>query len=413
MSLKKTGLLGKSVSRWVLLTAAVTSMMLVGLYQYSWSLFVQPISQQIGQPVPVVQLTFVIFTWVMTLTQPLAGIFADRKGPRYLNLLGALLAGMGWILSSRVNSTESLFLTYGLGGVGVGIFYATSVGTANKWFPDKRGLATGLASFGYGFGAAVFNPIISYLITALNIQSALFQLGLLLFAVLLITGFLISYPRSDWTAQNVNLNRSVPTSAAKPSYQYGTREMVSTRQWWQIYLAFILTANLGLMVTPQLGPLGASFNLDATLLVIASSMWPFANGLGRILGGWVSDKLGRERTMALYFTIQGFLTLSLQLFGFHSFSFVLIVSLLGLIWGPIFAFFPSISADYYGRKNSTANYGLTYTAKGWGALLGGFVLAVLATAYGGYALPLIVSAIFSFTAAVLVSPKLLHRPVSS
>jgi OFA family oxalate/formate antiporter-like MFS transporter len=116
--------------------------------------------------------------------------------------------------------------------------------------------------------------------------------------------------------------------------------------------------------------------------------------------------------MALYFTIQGFLTLSLQFFGFHPVFFVLIVSLLGLIWGPIFAFFPSISADYYGRKNSTANYGLTYTAKGWGALLGGFVLAILATAYGGYALPLLVSAVFSFTAALLVSPILLHRPAA-
>jgi OFA family oxalate/formate antiporter-like MFS transporter len=409
---KNMGLLGKTASRWVLLTAAVTSMMLVGLYQYSWSLFVQPISEHVGKPVPVVQLTFVIFTWVMTLTQPLAGIFADRKGPRFLNLFGALLAGMGWILSSRVSTIESLFLSYGLGGVGVGIFYATSVGTANKWFPDKRGVATGLASFGYGFGAAVFNPIISYLIDAFNIQSALFQLGLLLLVILLITGFLISYPRSDWKPQNMELRRNIPTSTEKTPHQYGTREMISTRQWWQIYLAFILTANLGLMVTPQLTPIGKSFNLNEATLVIASSMWPFTNGLGRILGGFVSDRLGRERTMALYFTIQGFLTLSLQILGFHSFSFVLIVSLLGLIWGPIFAFFPSISADYYGRKNSTANYGLTYTAKGWGALLGGFVLAVLATTFGGYAMPLLVSAIFSFSAAVLISPKILRRPVS-
>jgi len=396
--------------RWLLLTAAVTSMMLVGLYQYSWPLIVQPMSDESGWPIPVVQGAFVAFTWVMTLTQPVAGMFADSKGPRIINLSGALMAGIGWAALSRANTPETFFLAYGLGGVGVGIFYATSMGTANKWFPDRRGLATGLASFGFGFGAAVFNPMIYNAINAFGIRTTLLQLGLTTLATLVVTGLLTVYPHSSWTPQTPDPKKTVTAKTEGTTHQYGIREMISTGQWWQIYLAFILTANLGLMITSQLKPLGSSLNLEQDVIIIASSAWPFANGLGRILGGWVSDRLRRERTMFLYFSIQGTLILSLQIAGLHPTSFITIVVLLGLVWGPVFAFFPSIIADYYGRENSTANYGLTYTAKGWGALLGGFALALLAASYGGYSMPIIISAVFSFSAAVLVAPRLLKRP---
>ncbi len=392
-------------SRWLFLAAAVASMMLVGLYQYSWFLFVQPLQTELVASASVIQLTFVVSTWAMTLIQPIAGVLADRKGPRTMNVLGALLVGAGWIACSRVPTPETLYVAYGVGGMGSGIIYATSIGTANKWFPDRRGLATGLASFGYGFGATVFNPVISAIIDVSSFHAAFLQIGAIMLIVLLVTGLIISYPPLEQKPSSQGIKAAVTETR-----QYNIKDMLLTHQWWQIYLAFILTANLGLMVTPQFKPLGSSFNLDAAIIVLASSTWSFTNGVGRILGGIVSDRLGRERTMVLYFLAQAGLTLGLNVAGFNPILFVTIVTLLGLVWGPIFTFFPSIIADYYGRKNSTANYGLTYTAKGWGASLGDFALAILVTVYGGYSMPLIVSAAFSLTSAALVAPIILKKP---
>ena len=393
-------------SRWSIMAAAVTSMMLIGLYQYSWFLFVQPIQSEFAVGAATIQLTFVISTWTMTLIQPVAGALADRKGPKTMNLLGALLVGMGWIACSKVPTPETLYLAYGIGGAGSGIIYATSIGIANKWFPDRRGLATGLASFGFGFGATVFNPIISTIIDMSSFQAAFLQIGLVMLSVLLITGLLISYPHTEQ-----KLSSQSEAVAAGATAQHNMKEMILTRQWWQIYLAFILTANLGLMVTPQFKPLGSSFKLDAAIIIIASSTWSLTNGVGRILGGLISDRLGRERTMVLYFLTQAGLTLGLNVAGWNPVLFIALVTLLGLAWGPIFTFFPSIIADYYGRKNSTANYGLTYTAKGWGVSLGDFALAILVTIYGGYSMPLLVSAAFSLIAAVLTVPLALKKPI--
>jgi OFA family oxalate/formate antiporter-like MFS transporter len=162
MQIKGLGKLEQA--RWVILAAATLGMMFIGLYQYSWTLFVKPIGNELKTNLVAVQLTFTIFTTIMTFTQPLAGMVADKRGPFYLNLLGGAISGAGLVASSYANSVETLYLTYGIGSIGVGILYATAVGAANKWFPDRRGLATGFASFGYGFGAAVVNPLLSSLI---------------------------------------------------------------------------------------------------------------------------------------------------------------------------------------------------------------------------------------------------------
>ncbi len=400
-------------SRWLLLAIAVASMMLIGLYQYSWTLYVQPIREELGWAGPTIQTAFVVFTWTMTLTQPLAGIIADRMGPRILNSAGGLIAGLGWVASSLVNTPETLYASYGLGGIGVGILYATSIGIANKWFPDRRGLATGLSSCGYGFGAAVFNPMIAHVINTSGFRATLIQFGVIMLAVLVPIGLLTMYPPSGWMPRVQGSGGSTTLKVNEAIHQYNIREMVSTRQWWLIYLAFILMANTGLMVAAQLTSMGEAFNLPRDIVLLATVTFPITNGLGRILGGWVSDRLGREPTMVTYYAIEGALTLSLLVGGFHPLAFIAIVTLIGLVWGPIFTFFPSIIADYYGRRNSTANYGLTYTAKGWGGLLGVYASSWLADTFGGYGTPIILSATFSLAAAVLITPWILRRPMKN
>ncbi len=396
--------------RWLRLAAAALSMMLIGLYQYSWAIFKSPLQDAVHVDSSTVQLTFTLSTWAMTLSQPFSGYVADRHGPLLVNLLGAAIAGMGWILSSFAGTPTALYLAYGLGSVGVGAIYGVAVGTATRWFPDRRGLATGLVAFGFGFGAAVFNGPIVWIGETLGYRLALLYVGVLMLIALITLGLIANFSLGE---QQFTRSTTGVRGAARASFagaQYGPREMLRTRQWWMLYVAFIMTANTGLMVTAQLADMGAFFGAPGELVVLASEVFAVTNGVGRIVGGWVSDRLGRERTMSLFFTLQGILSLLLMHLGSHGTVFVALTAAIGFLWGPIFTFFPAIIADYYGRRDSTVNYGITYTAKGWGGLLGGYVSAVLSSVYGGFTTPILASALLSFGAAILSMPPVLNKP---
>ena len=196
-------------SRWIILAIATISMMVIGLYQYSWTIFVTPLRDEFGWSLATVQLTFTLFVWIMTWTQPIAGYITDRKGPRYLAILGGVIASIGWIMTSFITDSSSLYLSYSLGAVGVGIIYAISVGLASKWFPDRRGLANGFTSFGYGFGAAVLNPVISLIIVNIDFRAAFLYMGIVILLVLIGLGLVARYPPSSWMPKVAS--QTVPT----------------------------------------------------------------------------------------------------------------------------------------------------------------------------------------------------------
>jgi OFA family oxalate/formate antiporter-like MFS transporter len=394
-------------SRWIILAIATISMMVIGLYQYSWTIFVTPLRDEFGWSLATVQLTFTLFVWIMTWTQPVAGYIADQKGPRYLAVLGGIIASVGWIMTSFINDSTSLYFSYSLGAVGVGIIYAISVGLASKWFPDRRGLANGFTSFGYGFGAAILNPVISVIIANIDFRAAFLYMGVVILFVLIGLSLIARYPPSNWMSQVTS--QTGPQSLR----DFPPQAVIQSRQWWQIYAAFIVTSSIGLMITSQLTPMGQAFNLSENIVLTATVVFPIFNGLGRLFGGFVSDKFGREKTMTLFFALQGTCSLLLLLLGSIELLFIGVICLIGLFWGPIFTFFPSITADYFGRQHSTTNYGITYTAKAWGGLFGGYIVAWLVTSFQSFTTPILMSAIFGFIATLLVFPKLLRRPTSA
>ncbi|MFH0896821.1 MAG: OFA family MFS transporter [Candidatus Bathyarchaeota archaeon] len=395
-------------NRWVVLVSATVGMMLIGLYQYSWTIFSMPLQQGLNSTIVEIQLTFTIFTWVSTSTQPIAGYAVDRRGPLLFSVFGGILTGFGWVASSFVKTTEVLYLSYGIGSIGVGIIYVIAAGIATHWFPDRRGLATGIVVFGFGFGAVFFNPIISWIVATSGYRLAFLYMGIIILVALVILGFLSQYPPLDWQPKQDSSRTT--SNLEKLDCQFTTREMIKSHQWWLLYIAFILTANTGLMVTAQLTYMGKFFKITVETVILATAVFPFTNGIGRIVGGLISDKIGRERAMAIYFTLQGILSILLILFGSTEAIFVTIIALIGFLWGPTFTFFPAIIADYYGKRNYTVNYGLTYTAKGWGGLLGGYVAALLITVYGGFTAPVLASAVFNFIGVLLVFPKVLRKP---
>ena len=170
-------------SRWFYVFLGVAVMMVISIYQYSWSLFAFSITKELGWDIATVSLTFTIFN-VATFLQPFTGIIADVRGPRGIALVGAFLVSLGMLLSSYVSSPWQLHLFYGIGGTGVGVFYGIATATAIKWFPDRRGLATGLVVFGFGAGTAFFNLMIQSSLEAHGFRPTFQYLGLFMFLVL-------------------------------------------------------------------------------------------------------------------------------------------------------------------------------------------------------------------------------------
>lgn len=392
--------------RRLMLIVAIWVMMVISIYQYSWFLFAFVLSNELKWDPATIGLTFTVFSYAATFIQPFSGYIADSFGPRKVSILAAILVGMGFILSSRASSPIGLYFYYGLGSVGVGILYGLSTASAIKWFPDKRGLATGLVVFGFGAGTALFNWIIQRSLDAHGLWLTFQYLGFLMLLVLIPSALFYKYPPSQWKP-------SAPESAKKimqPSLEFKPREMLRTYQWYLIYFCFAFTVSIVLMFAAQMKMLAKEYHLPQNYFNWLLVIFPLGNGLSRIVAGVVSDKLGREKTMMIFYGFLGLSVIALLNFGEHPLTFVIIVFITALFGGAPFALYPATIGDYYGAKYSTVNYGITYTAKAWAGLISGWVSGYLVAQSGSYKVPLITVAICSMVAALFSNPRLMKSP---
>jgi len=391
--------------RWVYIGIGVWVMMVVSIYQYSWSLFAFSITKEMGWDLATVSFTFTIFN-VATFLQPFTGMIADIRGPKGIALLGAILVGLGMILSSGVTSPWQLHLFYGIGGVGVGVFYGIAVATVIKWFPDRRGFATGMVAFGFGAGTALFNLTIQSFIEANGFRLTFQYLGVFMLAVLIPPALAYKYPPSQWTPPS----GSGAKKEANPSLDFHPLEMLRTHQWYLIYFCFSFTIAIVLLFAAQMKMLAKEYHLPQSYFDLLLVIFPIGNGLSRIVSGSVSDKLGREKTMMFFFGSLGLTIIALVQFGGHPVAFVILVFVAALLGGSPFALYPATIGDYYGSKYSTVNYGITYTAKAWAGLISGWLSGFFVVQFGSFKITLLLIAIGSLLAAVISSPKLMRPP---
>lgn len=391
--------------RWVLMGAAVCVKMVISIYQYSWFLFAFSIARQEGWSLEQLGLTFTVFILAATLIQPFSGVYADASGPRRPCLLAACLVGGGMLAASRASGPLELCLFYSLGGLGVGALNGISTATALKWFPRKRGLATGVVEFGFGAGTLIFNFFLQDSLEVYGWRETFWWLSLAMAAVLIPLALLYRYPPGDWE-QRLGARRADQPQAV----QYRTVEMVATHQWQIIYLGFTLVIATVLMFASHLKMIAQEFHISGSLFALVMVAFPLGNGFSRIVGGVVSDHLGRERTMLLFFSLLGLCMLSLGLFGSQPWLFVAVVFLAGLLGGAPFVLYAAMVGDYFGARNATANWGLTITGKAWAGLIAGWFSGFLVAQSGTYRTPLLVLAACCFAAAALSSPRLLRAP---
>lgn len=359
------------MSRWVRLWSAFVGMIMIGNLQYAWTLFAEPMVKAHaaqGWQLSDVQWGFGLFIAAGTWATPFFATFIDRHGPRLFMIASGVLCALGWGILGHVSSLIWFYAFFCMAGIGVASVYACGVSTAVKWFPDKRGIASGIITAGYGMGAALFNPVFDYLIQTIGYSDTFFWTGVSHGALIALSGLVMVNPPATY---------KVAAAAAKPNVrrhdlQFTTSEMLRTPQFYFLFAAMLSMAIGGLMVTASVKPVATNFGIGHTALAVALIIYPLANGTSRILWGSVSDYLGRERTMFITFLLQAIFLVALTTLGRQGdVIWVALVSLVFLTWGELYVLFPATLADLYGSKNSAGNYAFLYSAKGLAALLGG------------------------------------------
>jgi OFA family oxalate/formate antiporter-like MFS transporter len=283
---------------------------------------------------------------------------------------GGIMVGIGWIINAYAGSLAMLYLGAVISGIGGGAVYATCVGMAVKWFPDRRGLAVGLTAGGYGAGAALTVIPIRYVIDSYGYNSAFLWFGIVQGAVVFVLALLLRGPEPGEMAG------APAPKVAQSAKSSSPKEVLVSPVFWLLYIMFVMVSASGLMATAQIAPIAGDFKVGdqivfwgATTLTAALIIDNLANGAARPLFGWISDSIGREATMALAFGLGGVSYWLLGSLGTAPWAFVLFAALIFLTWGEIFSLFPSTCTDTFGPKFATVNLSLLYTAKGTSAFL--------------------------------------------
>ncbi len=361
--------------RWTQLLLAVLSMVLIANLQYGWTQFVQPISAAHADWSKAdIQWAFSIFVALETWLTPAGGFMVDslgaRRGPKFIIALGGILVALGWGLNSIADTLTLLYIGSAITGIGGGFIYATCVGLAVKWFPDRRGLAVGLTAAGFGAGAALTVKPIEAMITSSGYQHTFLVFGIGQGVLLFLLAWFLRYPDAG------EVTAPASTKVVQSARNFTSKEMLASPVFWLLYAMFVMVSASGLMATAQLSLIAKDFGLDkimllggSTVLATALIVDSLANGGARPFFGWVSDQIGRENTMAIAFTIGGLAYLLLGALGASPWLFVLFAALIFFTWGEIFSLFPSTCTDAFGAKYATTNTAFLYTAKGASAFL--------------------------------------------
>src|SRR6516162_4018494 len=360
------------LNRWNQLALGVIAMMAISSPQYTWTLFTGPFNQKLGTTLAELQWTFSLLIVLQTWFSPFQAYLVDRFGPRLLISIGALLSGGSWVLSAQVDNIWPLYLTYGvIGGFGTGIIYVGIIGLMVRWFPDRRGLAAGLAAAGYGFGAIFTSFPIDSMIKGSGYAHTLVVWGIIQGVIGILVAQGLRLPPENYQ----------PSAAAAQSgpqqtdRSYSPREMLKSPIFWLLFVMMSMMSTSGLMVVSNVGPFANEYKvaqamvLGMAALPLSLTLSRFTNGLTRPFFGWVSDHIGRESTMALAFSLECLAILVLFAFIDQPALFVVLTGLVFFGWGEIFSLFPATLTDTFGPKYAATDYGFLYIAQGVGSIL--------------------------------------------
>jgi OFA family oxalate/formate antiporter-like MFS transporter len=386
------------MNRWFVVLGAIIIQINLGAV-YAWSLFNQPLMNKFGWAREDVVVTFSITIATFALATIFAGRLQDKIGPRWVATIGGVLLGLGLILASQATTLFQLYFFYGvIGGIGIGMTYVCPLSACVKWFPDKRGLISGVAVAGFGLGGLIFKPIIEWLIEGMGVSSTFLYLGFI-YLILVVAGaqLLKNPPVEEFTRTS---SKAIP----ELSNNFSPKQMLGTYQFYLLWFMFLFGSMSGLMVISFAVDIGVDIvNLDIEKAANAVMVIALFNAAGRIVLGRVSDTLGRMNTLMIIYGVTALIMFYMSTEMMNYTTFLLSVSLIGFCFGGFLALFPSVTADYYGTRNMGSNYGLMYQAYGISAFAGPIIVK---------AIPLTQAFLLSalFCALALVMAKLVSVP---
>jgi len=399
----------KSVSRsWRIVGGLLMNLALGSLY--AWSVFVAPLEKEFGWKRAD---TSLVFTWavvVFAIAFILAGRLQDRLGPFRISLTGCILLTAGFILCMWTSSLTYLIVCFGvLVGIGNGFGYATPIPVMAKWFPDKRGLAVGLAVAGYGGGSAIFGPLANlWLIPAYGWRSTFVILGLVFFVMTLAGSFLLKNPPAGYRPPG--WAPAAASKAAATTHEYSPGEMWRTPAAYLMWIAYALGTSAGLMVISQLVPFAKSMRIPSdALAAITLVIGAAGNASGRIFSGWMSDALGRLNVLRLMIGISALAMPVLYWTGGNVALLYVMVFVVYWCYGTQLSVNASTTSDFWGTKNAGINYGLLFTAWGVAGFIGPRIGGALYDKYKNYEAAFYVAA--GLAVVALVCELMAKRPV--
>ncbi|KYZ75843.1 MFS transporter [Anaerosporomusa subterranea] len=353
----------KSTNRWLVLLSGILINLCIGS-AYAWSVYQKPLIAMFKWSTKETSLAFTLSCVLVPLAMIVAGKIQDQKGPKMVIFGGGIIFGLGIIGAGFTNSLSFLYMTYGvLGGIGIGTVYACTVANTVKFFPDKRGLASGLVVAGFGSGAVVLAPLSSALIESYGVLATFKILGVAYLVLISACTTLVKtappgYRPAGWTPPP-------PTATTITGTDKNWREMLSDPMFYVLWSIYLIGCVSGLMIIGHASPIGQEvIKLSPATAAMCVGFLALANTAGRIFWGWVSDKIGRYNAVKIMFILAGLMMFTLtQVTTFV--PFVIVLMAIGLCFGGVMGIFPSITADAFGAKNLGMNYGIIFTA--WGA----------------------------------------------
>ena len=396
-------------NRWAIASAGVFLQIALGAV-YAWSVFRSPLANQFAWTISEVTLTFTISIFMLGVAAFLGGLWLNRSGPRVVAITGAVFYGAGVFLASfSANKLWWLYLSYGfIGGIGLGLGYIVPVSVLVKWFPDRRGLITGIAVGGFGAGALITAPVATYLIQNVGVLNTFAYLGLAFLIVTVITGFFMQNPPEGWIPSG--WKPSTRQVSQRAGGDYTLAQALRTWQWYALWLLLFLNTFAGISVISQEAPMFQE--LVGVTAVVAASMvglTSIGNAVGRVFWAWVSDLTTRRITFLVMFLLQVILLWILpNVAAVASMTIVAFVVL--MCYGGGFGTMPAFAADYFGSKNVGPIYGLMLTAWGTASAVGPLLIAYMRQITGSYHRPLhviaVVMAISALLPLVISAPRL-------
>lgn len=376
---------------WIVTSAATGINLILGVL-YIWSIMGKALIKELGWTSTEASLPYTVCTVCFAIIMVFAGKLQDIKGPRLISTFGGILLGGGLILSGLTRDPLMMLLTFGvLGGAGIGFCYAATTPSAVKWFPvQKKGLISGIVVSGVGFAAVYISPLTNSLLMNHGISKTFLCLGIGAFILLIVFSQLLFDAPAAYSAKTASPANNEQVAKPEGKKDYGWKDMLKTLNFYKLWIMYAFTSSAGLMIIGHIANIAkeqAQWE-NGYLLVVLLAIF---NTSGRIIGGFVSDRLGHLNTMRFVFLLQA---VNMAFFSqYLSYGTLAVgVAIAGLCYGALFSLFPAATAESYGIKNLGVNYGLVFTAWGFGGVIGPMLAARILDSAGNYNASYIVSA---------------------